>query len=181
MAQTELDKEFFKAGTSFDRPIPGQSLTNDPEAPAPFERAPKYTDKSEVLTYYFDLFTDEDNYGNILNALDEDISIMEIVKVFLFKGFEDGLFNPDMMLIVAEPLAYMIAALAERAGVEFTIMGDADEYEDDEEEEDDKLPVLNKALGTINKPQMDEDFPSELADSLEKVTPPKGRSLLGER
>ena len=81
MAQTELDKEFFKAGTSFDRPIPGQSLTNDPEAPAPFERAPKYTDKSQVLTYYFDLFTDEDNYGNILNALDEDISIMEIVKV----------------------------------------------------------------------------------------------------
>ena len=118
MAQTELDKEFFKAGTSFDRPIPGQSLTNDPEAPAPFERAPKYTDKSQVLTYYFDLFTDEDNYGNILNALDEDISIMEIVKVFLFKGFEDGLFNPDMMLIVAEPLAYMIAALAERAGVD---------------------------------------------------------------
>ncbi len=178
MAATELDKEFFKVGTSFNRPIPGQSLTNDPDAPAPFERAPQFTDKPAALKYYFELFTDEENYDKILMALDADVSIMEIVKVFLFKGFEDGLFNPDMMLLLAEPLAYMIAALAERAGVDFTIMGDPDEYESSEE---DKLPTLNKALSSIDKPEMDEDFPSELANSLEQVTPPKGRSLLGER
>lgn len=178
MAATELDQEFFKVGTSFNRAIPGQSLTNDPDSPAPFEKAPKFTEKTEALKYHFELFTEEQNYENILNALDQDVSIMEVVKVFLFKGFEDGLFNPDLMLLLAEPLAYMIAALAERAGVDFTIMGDPDEYEDQEE---DKLPTLNKALGSIDKPEMDEDFPSELADSLEKVTPPKGRSLLGER
>jgi len=180
MASTELDQEFFKVGTSFNRPIPGQSLTNDPENPAPFERAPKFTEKPEVLKYYFQLFTEEENYERILTALDSDVSVMEIVQVFLFKGFEDGLFNPDMMLLVAEPLAYMIAALAERAGVDFTIMGDPDEYENDEGEED-KLPTLNKALSSIDKPQLEEDFPSELSEGLEQVVPPKGRSLLGER
>ena len=95
-------------------------------------------------------------------------------------SFEDGLFNPDMMLLVAEPLAYMIATLAERAGVDFTIMGDPDEYENDEGEED-KLPTLNKALSSIDKPQLEEDFPSELSEGLEQVVPPTGRSLLGER
>ena len=40
-------------------PIPGQSLTNDPESPAPYERAPKYTDRTEILEYYFEEFTEE--------------------------------------------------------------------------------------------------------------------------
>ena len=177
MASTELDQEFFKVGTSFNRPIPGQSLTNDPENPAPFERAPKFSEKPEVLKYYFQLFTEEENYERILTALDSDVSVMEVVKVFLFKGFEDGLFNPDMMLLVAEPLAYMIAALAERAGVDFTIMGDADEYPVEQSED---LNILDESLRKIDGTQEPENFPTEIADKLKTVTPPK-RSLLGEK
>ena len=85
-----------------------------------------------------------------------------------------------MMLMVAEPLAYMIAALAERADVDFVIMDDDDEDED-EDEDDADLPVLNQKLKTIEKPQMDDDFPVELANKLDKVEPPKQRSLLGEK
>ena len=61
---------------------------------------------------------------------------MDIVQVLFFQGFQDGLFNPDMMLLVAEPLAYMIAALAERADVDFVIIADDDEDEDDDEDSD---------------------------------------------
>ena len=57
----------------------------------------------------------------------DDVPIMQIVKIILYRGFSDGLWNPDMMLILAEPLAYMIMALAERADVDFKI------DEDDEE------------------------------------------------
>jgi hypothetical protein len=102
---------------------------------------------------------------------------MEIVQVLIFQGFKDGLFNPDMMLMVAEPLAYMIAALAERADVDFIIMDDDDDDDDSSEE----LPVLNKKLKTIEKPQMDDDFPQELATKIDKVELPKQRSLLGEK
>ena len=104
---------------------------------------------------------------------------MEIVQVLIFQGFQDGLFNPDMMLMVAEPLAYMIAALAERADVDFVIMNDDDD--DDEDEEDEDLPIMNQKLKTIEKPQMDDDFPVELSNKLDKVEPPKQRSLLGEK
>jgi len=180
MANQAIDDAFFKAGTSFERRIPGQSLTNDPENPKAFEKPPQYTDRTEVLENYFEMLTEEETYLSIMDSLEEGVTVMEIVQVLIFQGFQDGLFNPDMMLMVAEPLAYMIAALAERADVDFVIMNDDDEDED-EDEEDEDLPIMNQKLKTIEKPQMDDDFPVELSNKLDKVEPPKQRSLLGEK
>ena len=176
MSDVELDQAFFKAGTSFDRPMPGESLTRDPDDRLPFEQPPKFTDRNDALEYHFELFTEEDNYAGIMDALESGVSIMEVVQVFLMQGFRDGLYNPDMMLMLAEPLAYMIAALAERAEVEFTIMNDPDEMPTVEETD---LPIMNQAMRTIEKPQMDEDFPADLAGRLENVQAPP--SLLGAK
>ena len=176
MSDVELDQAFFKAGTSFDRPMPGESLTRDPDDRLPFEQPPKFTDRNDALEYHFELFTEEDNYAGIMDALESGVSIMEVVQVFLMQGFRDGLYNPDMMLMLAEPLAYMIAALAERAEVEFTIMNDPDEMPTVEETD---LPIMNQAMRTIEKPEMDEDFPADLAGKLENVQAPP--SLLGAR
>ena len=176
MSDVELDQAFFKAGTSFDRPMPGESLTRDPDDRLPFEQPPKFTDRNDALEYHFELFTEEDNYAGIMEALESGVSIMEVVQVFLMQGFRDGLYNPDMMLMLAEPLAYMVAALAERAEVEFTIMNDPDEMPTIEETD---LPIMNQAMRTIEKPEMDEDFPADLAGRLENVQAPP--SLLGAR
>ena len=176
MSDVELDQAFFKAGTSFDRPMPGESLTRDPDDRLPFEQPPKFTDRNDALEYHFELFTEEDNYAGIMEALESGVSIMEVVQVFLMQGFRDGLYNPDMMLMLAEPLAYMVAALAERAEVEFTIMNDPDEMPTVEETD---LPIMNQAMRTIEKPEMDEDFPADLAGRLENVQAPP--SLLGAR
>ena len=176
MSDVELDQAFFKAGTSFDRPMPGESLTRDPDDRLPFEQPPKFTDRNDALEYHFELFTEEDNYAGIMDALESGVSIMEVVQVFLMQGIRDGLYNPDMMLMLAEPLAYMIAALAERAEVEFTIMNDPDEMPTVEETD---LPIMNQAMRTIEKPEMDEDFPADLAGRLENVQAPP--SLLGAR
>ena len=176
MSDVELDQAFFKAGTSFDRPLPGESLTRDPDDRLPFEQPPKFTDRNDALEYHFELFTEEDNYAGIMEALESGVSIMEVVQVFLMQGFRDGLYNPDMMLMLAEPLAYMIAALAERAEVEFTIMNDPDEMPTVEETD---LPIMNQAMRTIEKPEIDEDFPADLAGRLENVQAPP--SLLGAR
>jgi len=178
MEDQDLDQAFFKAGTSFQRPIPGQSLTNSPEERMPFEGPPKFTDRNDVLEYYFELLTEEETYESVLDSLEAGSSLMDIVQVLIMQGFQDGLYNPDMMLMIAEPLAYMIAALAERADVDFTVMNDDDEKPTEEEEE---LPVMNQAMKSIEKPEMDEDFPAGVAEKLDQVEPPKQRSLLGER
>jgi hypothetical protein len=173
----ETEEAFNRIGTSFQAPIPGQSLTDDPETPRPFEQPPQYTTVEEALEHYFEMMTQENIYEGILQALLDDVSIMEIVKPLLFQGFQEGLFNPDMMLLLAEPLTYMIAALAEQADVDFTIMGDPDEYP---ETERDQLPEMNAALKKVDGSEEPENFPEEISEKLKNVTPPQ-RSLLGER
>jgi hypothetical protein len=100
---------------------------------------------------------------------------MDVVQTLLYQGFRQGDFNPDMMLLVAEPLAYMIAALAERADVDFIISEDDEDDEDDEED----LPVLSEKLSNIKNPQMDDKFPEELKTKIDNVEAPQKRSLLG--
>ena len=174
MENTELDDAFFKAGTSFNKPIPGQSLTSDPEKPMPFEKAPLYTDRTDVLENFFEMLTEPKVYEGLLDTLETGITVMDVVQTLLYQGFRQGDFNPDMMLLVAEPLAYMIAALAERADVDFII---SEDDEDDEDEED--LPILSEKMSTIKNPQMDDKFPEELKTKIDNVEAPKGRSLLG--
>ena len=175
MENTELDDAFFKAGTSFNKPIPGQSLMSDPDKPMPFEKAPLYTDRTDVLENFFEMLTEPKVYEGLLDTLETGITVMDVVQTLLYQGFRQGDFNPDMMLLVAEPLAYMIAALAERADVDFIISEDDEDDEDDEED----LPVLSEKLSNIKNPQMDEKFPEELKTKIDNVEAPQKRSLLG--
>ena len=174
---SDLDKAFYKAGTSFKRPIPGHSLTNSPATPHPFEGPPVYTNRTKALEYFFELLTEEKVYDKVLDALEDGTTVMDIVKVLVYKSFSEGLINPDMMLIVGEPLAYMIASLAERADVEFVISDDEDE--DEQEPAGGGMQMLNDSLSSIKNPQKDEEFPAELSDKIENIEPP--RSLLGEK
>ena len=175
MENTELDDAFFKAGTSFNKPVPGQSLMSDPDKPMPFEKAPLYTDRTDVLENFFEMLTEPKVYEGLLDTLETGITVMDVVQTLLYQGFREGDFNPDMMLLVAEPLAYMIAALAERADVDFIISEDDEDDEDDEED----LPVLSEKLSNIKNPQMDDKFPEELKTKIDNVEAPQKRSLLG--
>ena len=175
MENNELDDAFFKAGTSFNKPIPGQSLMSDPDKPMPFEKAPLYTDRTDVLENFFEMLTEPKVYEGLLDTLETGITVMDVVQTLLYQGFREGDFNPDMMLLVAEPLAYMIAALAERADVDFIISEDDEDDEDDEED----LPVLSEKLSNIKNPQMDDKFPEELKTKIDNVEAPQKRSLLG--
>ena len=148
------DIEEYARGRALElrRPVPGESLTNDPEKPWPWEQAPQFTEQNDILEYYFDLFTSEDVYERILDLIENEVAIMNIVQIFLTKGFQEGLFNPDMMLMIAEPLAYMLIITDDEEGAEPTTQ-------------------LGSALSTIQDPQpteevdtmMGEEAPSLLA------------------
>ena len=49
----QIQEATAKDRLSLDRPIPGESLTNDPGSPYPFEKAPEYTDRTDALEYLF--------------------------------------------------------------------------------------------------------------------------------
>ena len=143
---------------AFGRPIPGQSLTSDPNAPAPYEQAPRYTTVEEASKYLWDFITTEEVYVNIMEGINEGIPVMEYVRVILFKEFTEGAFNPDLMMIMAEPLAFMIIALAERLDLNIEITGTDDDDDDEDEElfgvevEKDKLEKLRNSVKSSQIP-----------------------------
>ena len=155
-----------------ERPIPGQSLTNDPDTPLPFEQPATYTNRDEALEYFFALFVDEENYPTLMELIDTPFPIMDIVKMYLVEAFEEGLINPDMVMLLAEPLAYMLMALAERAGIDFVI---------ERPDVDDEEGVLDNALGRMDNVQRAEDFPEELDQQIQQQEMPQTQSLLGAR
>ena len=163
MAETQFTDDFFiENAMDTSRPLPGESLTNDPDTPLPFEGSPQFTDQEELLNYYFELLTSEDVYENLMDALEQGFPVMDMVQTLLLKGFEDGLFNPDLMMVVAEPLAYMMIALAERQNIDVVITS-----EDDEDEES-SIPMFKQAVSTVSPT---EEVPEEIQQRVEPAAP----------
>ena len=129
-----VEEEYSKIQLGGNRPLAGQSLANDPESPAAYEQAPKYTSVHEASEYLWSSFIEPDTYVNLMQTVSDGVPIMDIAQIILFTEFEKGSWNPDLMMMLFEPVAYMIMALAERVGLEMTIYeGD---LEDDDDEED---------------------------------------------
>ena len=131
-----------------NRSIPGQGLTTDPDSPFPWEQAPEYTDLEEGLQYIFGLLIDPENYVPIMDVIDDGTPLMDITQGILFKGFTEGKWNPDLLMLLAEPMTYILLALAERANID-----DIKIYRGEEEDEDDEAKLFNIE---VDKEKLDE-------------------------
>jgi hypothetical protein len=131
-----MNEQYIKAVTQMGRPIPGQSLTADPDNPAPYERPPKFTSIHAASEFIFGKLIEEETYMQVMELLSDDMPIMDITQTLLFKGFTEGQWSPDLMLMLVEPVAYMLLALAERAQIDPVI------YRSEEEDEVDEMEVL---------------------------------------
>ena len=135
-------------------PVPGQSLTNDPENPAPFEGPPEFTNVYEASEFIFETILEPEVHGGLLNALEDGTAIFDIVQLILFKAFQEGKIDPNLMMLMAEPVTYMLLAIAERAGIDpvFTREDEEDEMEEAEmfgvEMDADRLKELKEAAKT---------------------------------
>jgi len=162
---SEIENAFMDRASRLERPVPGQSLTNDPENPAPYEKPPQYTKLSDALDYYFATFTEEGTYEKLLSTIEGGMPIMELVQIFLYQGFEDGLFNPDLMMLLAEPLAYMLAALCEREDIDFVITSDVDE------EEAEPTGMMQQAMSQIKDVGTEEVLPEPIQEKMSLLAP----------
>ena len=180
MAQ-ESTPQFRAVASQMKRSIPGEGMSNDPENPYSFEQAPEFSVHREALEYLFVTITDEDKYVDILMAIEQGVPIMELTQVILFKGFTEGKWNPDLMMLLAEPLAFMLMALAERQGIDYVITRD----DTDEEAEDErKLSTagIEKRLKEKQQAALQgktDTLPPELVERIEEV--PIVESLLEKK
>ena len=62
--------------------------------------------------------------GDIVTALTQGISVMDLTSLFVFTGFVSGKFTPDVGLLLGEPTAYFIMGIGEMANIEYKIEDD---------------------------------------------------------
>tara|TARA_R110002110_G_scaffold363747_1_gene573563 strand:- start:176 stop:799 length:624 start_codon:yes stop_codon:yes gene_type:complete len=135
-----VQEEYTKIQQSGKRPIPGSSLTNDPENPAPYERAPKFTSVHAASEYMWEKFIDPKVYVSLMGSISEGVPLADLAQIILFKEFQEGAWNPDLMMMLFEPTVYMMIALAERLDIPMTI------YEGDLEDDDEQEMILGTAM-----------------------------------
>ena len=169
----QYDEDYIQHLGKMQRPVPGMSLTNDPENPLPFEGPPEFVKKKDAIEYIFDRLIDEEVYPDVIEATANGAPIMETTQMILFSGFTQGKWNPDLLTLLAEPTAYMIMALSERAGVDYRIDR---EPEPDEVEEDEMKGVEGKYKKAkerlVKKDISASDIPADVKAKIDKVPLP---------
>tara|TARA_R100001460_G_C3551622_1_gene175192 strand:+ start:47 stop:709 length:663 start_codon:yes stop_codon:yes gene_type:complete len=117
----------------FSSPTPGESLTKSPDEKFPWESAPEFTSVQPFMEEIFLQLTDEEPYIELLGLLMRKTPVDDITQVLLYKAMSSGKINPDLMLLLIEPVMYLIIAIAENSDIEPVIYEGEDIDEMDEE------------------------------------------------
>ena len=143
MAEKIKENQFDEVGVNpFNAPIPGESLTSSPETPTAWERPPEYTDQDEAMMAVYMVLTEQDTLRQLVGIISEGVPLDEIAQVLLYKGYTEGKYTPDMMLMLAEPTIYLLIAIADYAEIkDYVLYNEEDEDPDTMIPEDDVTPV----------------------------------------
>lgn len=121
----------------FNSPTPGESLTKNPEERFAWEQPSEYT---EVRPFMEDLFLqlteDKDRYVKLLVTFMQKISIADTTQMILYTSWRAGKINTDLMLLLIEPVMYLLIAMAEQAEIEPVIYDEEDVDEPSQENAD---------------------------------------------
>ena len=121
----------------FEGAIPGQSMAASPDSKMPWDGAPQYAGIKEASEAIFLSLLEEENLTAILDLLENDVPISEITSVLLLTGLSKGQYNPDLLMMLIEPVMYMIMAIADRFGIENVKIykGEEEDYNADFDED----------------------------------------------
>ena len=150
----EFDKtqpnKFEKEGMNpFNAPIPGESLTRDPEQRFPWEQNPQITDVDTAIKEIFITLTEKNSLVELLNILNNGQPVDEIAQVIAYRGMTVGKYNSDLMLLLLEPLMYLIIAIAEEYEIDPVIYEGMDN--DIADAEDTQASMAKLQTKKINK------------------------------
>ena len=147
----EYNQEAVDAFANAGKPIPGQSLTASPDEIRPFEGPPEFTNFREALNYVAEELLEEEAYLNLVASIADGVPIIDMVMQIGYVGFREGKWNPDLMVMLIEPLMYLLMALCEKAGVEYRI---DDEDDDDDDDEATILQEKSENIARVAKAKM---------------------------
>lgn len=177
MIQEEYNPEAVEAFAKAGKPIPGQSLTSNPDEPRPFESPPEFTNFKEALDYTVGELLEEEAYMSIVGAIGDGVPIIDLVMQITYVGFREGKWNPDLMMMLVEPLIYTLMALAEKADIEYRI----DDEDEEDEPADSILEEKAKNIADLARAKLGKagsipsgSIPTEIVQQIESAEVPEG-------
>ena len=185
MAEKLKENQFDEVGVNpFNAPIPGESLTTAPDMPKAWERPPQYTSQDKAMEAIYMEITVEDSLRKLINIINDGLPLDEIAQVILYKGYTEGKFSPDLMLVLIEPTIYLLIAIADYADIkDYTLYNEETDDPNTEIPEDDVTPLnmdededvtkekrkpTKESLGESLLSRVEDELPAKVAEIKEK-------------
>ena len=187
MAEKLKENQFDEVGVNpFNAPIPGEALTTAPDMPKAWERPPQYTAQDKAMEAIYMEITQEDSLRRLINIINDGIALDEIAQVILYKGYTEGKFAPDLMMLLIEPTLYLLISIADYAQIEdYTLYNEEVDDPDTEIPEDDITPIMmdgeeeeevteekrkpkKESLGESLLSKVEKELPAKVAEVKEK-------------
>jgi len=187
-----LDIEAFEGLSPFNRAVPGQSLTNDPANKAPWESPPTFTTVQDATVALVEDCFSEENFKMIALALADHMPVGNLAAIILQEGFNKGAWNADLLMMLMEPLMYILMAIAEKCDIDYLLYeGDTYESYEDEDNPEEVVKNLKSMSGNIRENLALKDLrptqiskksvPEKVLEKIEQFEPPPEIISLLER
>ena len=183
MAEKLEKNQFDEVGVNpFNAPVPGESLTSPSDMPKAWERPPQYSEQDEAMEEIYMELTSPNNLMPLIEMIDNGTPLDQIAQVVLYRGYTQGLYNPDLMTLLIEPTLYLLISIADYAAIKDYVLyeGEEDDPEaqihgDDEEpiswdegEVEEKVKPKKESLGESLLAKVESELPEKVREVKEK-------------
>ena len=185
MAEKIKENQFDAVGVNpFNAPIPGEALTTAPDMPRAWERPPQYTSQDKAMEAIYMEITSEERLSKLINIINDGIPLDEIAQVILYKGYTEGKFSPDLMVVLIEPTLYLLISIADYADIkDYTLYNEETDdpnteipeddvtplnMDEDEEVKEEKRKPKKESLGESLLSRVEDELPAKVAEIKEK-------------
>jgi hypothetical protein len=104
---------------SFNRPIPGQSLTA-PLGDRPWQTPPQYTTVEEALDYYIPRLDSDEVVNQLLDVMEMGIPITDIANTMQLAGVLEGKHTVDVGMLILPVLVELLMLIGDKAKIKYT-------------------------------------------------------------
>ena len=159
----------------FDRPIPGQSLTDEPRN-NPWENPAEMSDIEDVTKYYINRLADQDVIDDLSAVMEAGVPLKPVVETITSAGTMRGLHSVDNAMLVGPIIHQFLKSAMETQGVSVRDTGRNYEKEAEEKEMQRVQLLTAKYLSENPDDGMDEGKKvlsemTEAGEPEEEVTP----------
>ena len=144
-------------------PIPGQSLTDEPQNFA-WERPPEIVDPNDAIRFHMERLSEKPVVESVMFLMELGYPVDVLTRSMLTASVGEGIHSIDVSLIAAPVIEKELSYMARTAGIEYKETFGNDKTEDEVQE--DKLRILIKQKLEDNLGKQDKSFARKTVEAL---------------